>query len=93
MPVQSSNDNYYHLDVATDPEESPVESITAALIYLMTHHARTGCPRLAVCVSRHMQILALHPDAAPVVREVCAALHGAWTAADAAALPGDGRVH
>jgi len=62
-----------------DPEESRVETITAALVYLMTHYARTGCPRLAVCVSRHMQALALHPDAAPVLRDICAALHGAWT--------------
>jgi hypothetical protein len=30
----------------------------------MTHYARTGCPKLAVCVSRHMQCLAVHPDAA-----------------------------
>ena len=59
-------------------DEDRVETITAALLYLMTHYARTGCPRLAVCVSRHMQCLALHPDAAPVVRDICASLHGAW---------------
>jgi hypothetical protein len=41
-----------------DSEDSRVETITAALVYLMTHYARTGCPRLAVCVSRHMQALA-----------------------------------
>ena len=29
-------------------EESSVETIVAALLYLMTHHARTGCPRLAL---------------------------------------------
>jgi hypothetical protein len=68
---------------SNDPEESRVESITAALVYLMTHYARTGCPRLAVCVSRHLQALALHPDAAPVLRDICAALHGAWTSAGA----------
>jgi hypothetical protein len=62
-------------------QENRVENITAALVYLMTHYARTGCPRLAVCVSRHMQVLALHPDAAPVLREACAGLHGAWTGA------------
>jgi hypothetical protein len=55
----------------------------AALLYLMTHYARTGCPRLAMCVSRHMQCLALHPDAAPVVRDICASLHGAWNEAAA----------
>lgn len=53
----------------------------AALLYLMTHYARTGCPRLALYVSRHLQCLALHPDAAPVVRDICAGLHGTWTAA------------
>jgi hypothetical protein len=60
------------------PDESRIETLTAALVYLMTHYARTGCPRLAVCVSRHMQAIALHPDATPVLRDVCAALHGAW---------------
>jgi hypothetical protein len=66
-----------------DPEESRVETITAALVYLMTHYARTGCPRLAVCVSRHLQAVALHPDAAPVLRDICAARHGAWANAAA----------
>ena len=55
---------------ATDPQqpdEDRVESITAALVYLMTHYVRTGCPRLALCVSRHMQALA--------------GLHGVWASA------------
>jgi hypothetical protein len=55
-----------------------VDMIVATLLYLMTHHARTGCPRLALCISRHMQCLATHPDAAPVVRDISASLHGAW---------------
>lgn len=57
------------------------ETIMAALLYLMTHYARTGCPRLAICVARHMQCLALHPDAPPVVRDICASLHGVWSEA------------
>jgi hypothetical protein len=61
-----------------EPEATRAETVTAALLYLMTHYARTGCPRLALCVSRHMQCLALHPDAPPVVRDICARLHGAW---------------
>jgi hypothetical protein len=65
-----------------DPEETRVETLTAALLFLMTQYARTRCPKLAVCVSRHMQCLALHPDAPNVVRDVCASLHGPW--ADAA---------
>jgi hypothetical protein len=48
-----------------DPEATRLETLVASLVYLMTHHARTGCPRIAVCVSRHMQALALHPAAAP----------------------------
>lgn len=64
-----------------DPEATRVETLTASLVYLMTHYARTGCPRLAVCVSRHMQALALHPDAAPVLRDICAGLHGVWARA------------
>lgn len=62
-------------------EEPRVETLTASLLYLMSHYMRSGCPRLALCVSRHMQCLAAHPDAAPVVRDICAGLHGAWTAA------------
>jgi hypothetical protein len=64
-----------------DVEETRAETITAALLYLMTHYARTGCPRLAVCVSRHMQCLAAHPDASAVLRDICASLHGVWTRA------------
>jgi hypothetical protein len=62
-------------------EEARVEVVMASVIYLMTHYARTGCPRLASCISRHLQCLALHPDAAPVLRDICASLHGAWSRA------------
>jgi len=55
--------------------------VATALIHLMTHYAQTGCPRLALCVARHMQCLATHPDAAPVLRDICSALHGAWSEA------------
>lgn len=63
------------------PEKTRAETVTAALLYLMTHYARTGCPKLALCVSRHMQCLALHPDAPAVVRDICSGLHGAWSEA------------
>jgi hypothetical protein len=69
-------------DMSNTPPEADTahaDTVTAALLYLMTHYARTGCPRLALCVSRHMQCLALHPDAAPGVRDICASLHGAWS--------------
>ena len=72
-------------------EESRADTVTAALIFLMAHYVRTGCPRLAICVLRHMQCLATHPDAAPVVRDVCAALHGPWALATFGA-PDDGAL-
>ena len=62
-----------------EDDTSRPEIIIAGLVYLMSCYAGSGCPRLAVCISRHMQCLALHPDAPRVVRETCAALHGAWS--------------
>lgn len=73
-------------------DESRVETITAALLYLMTHYARTGCPRLALYVSRHMQCLAAHPEAAPVLRDICAGLHGAWSAVAEPCPPPDAKL-
>ncbi len=75
-----------------DSEAPRAETLVAALIYLMSHYARTGCPRLAVCVSRHLQCLALHPDAAPIVRDMCASLHGTW-ATEAASEAGERALH
>jgi len=80
------------VDLKPDADASRPEVLAAALIYLMTHYARTGCPRLALCVSRHMQCLAVHPDASPLVRDICAGLHGAWQ--QAASVGGDeGKLH
>ena len=76
-----------------EPDASRADTVTAALLYLMTHYARTGCPRLALCVSRHMQCLALHPDAAPMVRDICASLHGAWSEAATGATPARAALH
>jgi hypothetical protein len=68
---------------AIDPEASRPEALVAATLYLMTHYARTGCPRLASCISKHLQCLAVHPGADPVMREICASVHGAWAKAAA----------
>ena len=54
------------------------DTLLAALIYLMSCHVRSGCPRVAACVSDHLRRIALHPDVAPIVREVCAGLRSAW---------------
>ena len=47
----------------SDESKSREDILVAALLYLMTQYARTGCARLAVCISRHLQCLALHPRA------------------------------
>ena len=62
----------------SEDAEPRADILVAALLYLMTHYARTGSPRLALYVSRHLQCLALHSKASPVVRDTCACLHGAW---------------
>ena len=44
----------------TDFQPTRPETLVAAVLYLMTHYARTGCPRLAVCISQHLQCLCVH---------------------------------
>jgi hypothetical protein len=63
---------------AADAGEARPDLLVAATLYLMTHYMRTGCPRLALCISRHMQCLAVHGEADPKIRDICAALHGVW---------------
>jgi hypothetical protein len=63
----------------TEDVDTRADTLVAAVIHLMTHYARSGCPQLALCISRHLQCLALHRDAPPVVRDICAGLHGAWS--------------
>jgi len=76
-----------------DDETSRPETIIAGLVYLMSCYARSGCPRVAVCISRHMQCLALHPEAPRVVRDTCAALHGAWSRMAETAPAADAPLH
>jgi hypothetical protein len=64
---------------AEDDDLTRPETLLAAVIYLMTHYSRTRCPRIANCISRHLQCLAAHPRAAPVVRDMCAALIDPWS--------------
>jgi hypothetical protein len=63
---------------SADSQATRAETLIAAVLYLMTHYARTGCPRLAACIAQHLQCLCVHPEADPVIREICAGLHGAW---------------
>jgi hypothetical protein len=74
---------------STPKQSTRIETLLAATIFLMTHYARTGCPRLAVCVSRHLQCLYVHPDVDPVIREICASVRDAWVDAAVGRPPVD----
>lgn len=67
----------------------------AAVIYLMSCHARTRCPRLAVMVERHLVLIGRNPEAGEHVRDTCRRLASAWVCvrefderAEAAGIPG-----
>jgi hypothetical protein len=73
--------------------ENRYETLVASLIYLMTHYARTRCPRLAICIARHMQLLAVHADADYVVRDICSALQGSWQQVASPSAAGNTEPH
>jgi hypothetical protein len=56
------------------------DRMLAAAIYLMTCHARSGCPRLACMVRHHFRQLSRHPGSGALVREMCRRLAAAWEA-------------
>ena len=59
---------------------SRAETLTGALLYMMTAYQRTPCPCLAGAIARHLECLACHPSTAPVVRDVCTGLFVQWQA-------------
>lgn len=73
-------------------EESRHELLVSATFYLMTHYLRTGCPKLAQCVARHMQCLATHKGSDPVLRDICSGLHGTWVKAGELPHPGQAKA-
>jgi hypothetical protein len=64
--------------IRSDPANSRPETVLGAALYLMTAYQRTRCPRLAACVSAHLDCLAAHPDVAPVLRDLCNGLRADW---------------
>lgn len=64
-----------------DPGVVRAETLTGALIYLMTAYQRRHCARIAVMVQRHLQAMAQHPDVDPEVRQVCDGLWRQWALA------------
>ena len=50
--------------------DTPVDTVVAALLYLVTAYYRRPCPALAACIARHFACLAGHPSAARVLSDV-----------------------
>jgi hypothetical protein len=67
------------MDESDDLTNEP-DRVLAATIYLMSCHARNGCPRLACIVGRHLRLLASHPRVGAHVRETSRRLAAAWEA-------------
>jgi hypothetical protein len=63
---------------------TPIATVLAATLYLMNAHARRPCPAVAAAVHQHLECLARHAEAAPVVRELARRIAGDWIAS---ALP------
>jgi hypothetical protein len=61
--------------------------ITAALIYLIAAYQRTPCPCVALCIVRHLDCLADHQAADPVIRQICGAVRATWARAAEGAQP------
>jgi len=56
------------------------DRLLAAALFLMSCHARNGCPRIACMVERHLQLLGRHPEVGEHVRHTCLQLAAAWAA-------------
>jgi len=61
-----------------DVRRREADRLLAAAIYLMSCHARNGCPRLAYMVKRHFELIARHPESGELVRDTCKRLAAAW---------------
>ena len=65
-----------------DPEAAAREAdrLLAATLYLMTCHARTGCPRLAAMIRHHLELAARHAGSGEHVGHMSRKLANAWRA-------------
>jgi len=61
-------------------QRDEADRMVAAMIYLITCHARSGCPRLACMVRAHMRLIARHPATGECLREICRRMGCAWEA-------------
>lgn len=64
----------------SEREQAEADRLLAAAVYLMTCHARNGCPRLACMIRHHLQMIGRHPGAADHVSDMAQKLSAAWSA-------------
>lgn len=72
-----------------DPLNLPApDTLIAAALYLMTSHARTGCPLVSRMIARQLRYLAHHPSTSVTLqlRAACAKLAEQWENADCIAV-------
>lgn len=80
---------YEHAQSAPDTAaaEGDPAVILSATLYLMSCYACTGCPRLAVIVSRHLQAITRLDAIAEPLRATCRQLCVRWEAMAKAPVP------
>ncbi|APV51081.1 hypothetical protein BWI17_16155 [Betaproteobacteria bacterium GR16-43] len=61
-----------------DERQCEADRLLAATIYLMSCHARSGCPRVACMVQHHLELIGRHAEAGDYVRDTCRRLAAAW---------------
>lgn len=61
--------------------DTHLDTMVAALLYLVTAYYRRPCPALAACIARHFACLARHPGAARVLGDVARSSVCVWETA------------
>ena len=62
----------------TDPALPSVETVSNALLYLMTAYQRTQCPCVAAAIVRHLEYVAALPGTPESLRLLCTRLQFDW---------------
>lgn len=61
-------------------ELPPLENLLVAALYLATHFAKSGCPRLSHMLLHQLEFAMNHPrgNESPMVQETCKRLYRVW---------------
>ena len=83
---------YRAADDAADQQSRPA-IIIGALLYLITAYQRTPYPCVALCIVRHLECLAGHEAADPVIRQICRSVRETWARVAGSIRPAGSPVH